>query len=69
MPALLLVWHASEGDNTEDARTLATAAARTLEKLHGGSAEGRPSGTGGGQAWAMPRSWGTALYGTPRVAY
>ena len=70
-PALLLVWHASEGDNTRDALVLATAAMQALEKLQGGAiAAGLSSSKAAGEwAWVPPRSWGAALYGTQRNMY
>ncbi|KAK9822681.1 hypothetical protein WJX81_008350 [Elliptochloris bilobata] len=78
VPVLLLMWHASEGDNTADALVLATAAAQALEKLQGAAIAAGPGGPGGGGAdggaaggwaWVAPRSWGAALYGSKRVLY
>ena len=71
IPALLLVWHASEGDNTGDALVLATAAAQALEKLQGGAIAAGPSNSeaAGEWAWVPPRSWGAALYGSQRDLY
>lgn len=71
VPALLLVWHASEGDNTRDALVLATAAAQALEKLQGGAiaAWASNSKAAGKRAWVPPRSWGAALYGSQRGVY
>lgn len=78
LPALLLIWHASEGDNTGDALVLATAAAQALEAMHGKgllrrdegvSGEGRLGAGNERMNWKAPRSWGAALYGSQRVTY
>ena len=71
VPVLLLIWHASEGDNTRDALVLATAAMQALEKLQGGAVAAGPdsSKAAGEWAWVPPRSWGAAFYGTQRDVY